>query len=297
MGFDPKNLRNRTKSASEGLAEKDKKREDSSSKENAQVSFVDLQKISSRAEDTRVLNIGHVMRLADSISRIGLIEPIVVDKKFRILAGGHRHKACQLLSPKTQKQILAELLSYNTDNKRDMNVRNRLEEFVAGIPKKHQIDFSQVPIRVYDFDALKNPQRALEIESSENTQRRDYTPTEVLRLYEKLKQSGYEDVSGRPKEGQRPLKPALALLMGTSIRTVQRHLKKTQKSEETRCLSEDEVKIQKGKRFLDLLNQVNAMISDDAHGLEDVVAKKQEELLQIAKSLEAFLEKLRCEEK
>ena len=48
---------------------------------------------------------------------------------------------------------------------------------------------------------------------------------EVFQLYKRLLRNGYEDVKGRPKKGQRLVKPALSMIIGQSIRSVQRKLK------------------------------------------------------------------------
>jgi ParB family chromosome partitioning protein len=59
-----------------------------------------LESIGERSlDDTRDLNEDHVAELAESIAALGLIEPIVVDAKQRLLAGAHRKAAIQLLQP------------------------------------------------------------------------------------------------------------------------------------------------------------------------------------------------------
>ena len=63
------------------------------------------------------------------------------------------------------------------------------------------------------IDADLEPDLALQIEVAENEQRRDYTPTEVKAIAERLKASGYTEVQGRPKKGQKPLMPALAVVV------------------------------------------------------------------------------------
>jgi hypothetical protein len=42
-------------------------------------------------------------------------------------------------------------------------------------PLEVTYNFERVPVRVYDFDVQENIDQALQIEISENTQRRDYT--------------------------------------------------------------------------------------------------------------------------
>ena len=48
--------------------------------------------------DTRPLNAGHVIDLAESIAAVGLVEPLAVDNGTRLLAGAHRLAALNLLA-------------------------------------------------------------------------------------------------------------------------------------------------------------------------------------------------------
>lgn len=153
-----------------------------------------LEKIQPRPQDTRELNPIHVETLAESIAVLGLIEPLVVDNRGQLLAGGHRLAAIQHLQ--TQNPA-----AYTT-----------------------QFPNDQIPVRSLPIDATQDPDLALQIEVAENEQRRDYTPAEVKALADRLKASGYSEVKGRPKRGQKPLMPALAVVVGKNLRTVQRYL-------------------------------------------------------------------------
>lgn len=144
--------------------------------------------------DTRDLDAQHVAELAESISALGLIEPLVLDKNYCLLAGAHRRAAIIQLR-ETQPEI-----------------------FVERFPN------AQVPVQVMPLDAAADPDLALAIEAAENEKRRDYTPTEIRAIAERLRAAGYEDLKGRPKKGQKPLMPALSVVVGKSMRTVQRHL-------------------------------------------------------------------------
>jgi ParB family chromosome partitioning protein len=157
-------------------------------------STLQLDQIQPRLQDTRSLNPIHVEALAESISVLGLIEPLVVDKQGRLLAGGHRLAA------------IAHLKAHQSDS------------YQRHFPSE------QVPIRSLAIDANLEPDLALQIEVAENEQRRDYTSTEVKAIAERLKASGYTEVQGRPKKGQKPLMPALAVVVGKNLRTVQRYL-------------------------------------------------------------------------
>lgn len=157
-----------------------------------------LESIGERAlDDTRDLNEDHVTELSESIAALGLIEPLVVDAKQRLLAGAHRKAAIQLLL-QSQPGIFAE-------------------RFPNG-----------VPIYRIDFDSETEPERALAIEAAENEKRRDYTPAEIRSIADKLRSAGYEDVKGRPKRSQKPLMPALSVVVGKSKRHLRRQLSDTQ---------------------------------------------------------------------
>ena len=156
--------------------------------------FVPLSLIKLRENDTRTLNPEHVENLAESIAVIGLLEPLVTDENYRLLAGGHRLAAIELLKEK-QPQVYAELF------------------------------FSElVPIRIMPFDALENPTRALQCEVAENEHRRDYTPKEVKELAQRLKEAGYTNSPHRPKKGEKALVPALRIIVGKSRRSIMRYL-------------------------------------------------------------------------
>jgi len=157
-------------------------------------STLQLDQIQPRLQDTRALNPIHVEALAESISVLGLIEPLVVDKQGRLLAGGHRLAA------------IAHLKEHR--------------------PNSYQQHFpnDQVPVRSLAMDADQEPELALQIEVAENEQRRDYTSAEVKAIAERLKASGYTEVQGRPRKGQKPLMPALAVVVGKNLRTIQRYL-------------------------------------------------------------------------
>jgi ParB family chromosome partitioning protein len=159
-----------------------------------QDSTLSLAQIQTRQQDTRPLNLKHVQSLAESSSGMGFLEPLVIDNQGRLLAGGHRLAAINHLKEtqqdKYQKQFPNEL----------------------------------IPIRRLSFNANEDPELALQIEVAENEQRRDYTPAEVKAVADRLRESGYVNVKGRPKKGQKALMPALAVVVGKHLRTIQRYL-------------------------------------------------------------------------
>lgn len=159
-----------------------------------QESTIVLEEIKLRSQDTRPLNPKHVESLAESIAVLGLIEPLVLDNQGRLLAGGHRLEAIKML--------------------KEQQVENYHKHFLNNL----------VPIRTLPFDAESEPELALQVEIAENEQRRDYTPIEVREIAERLRSAGYIALKGRPKQGQKALMPALAVVVGKHLRTVQRYL-------------------------------------------------------------------------
>lgn len=159
-----------------------------------------LQRILERETNTKELTPSHVGALAESIAVLGLLEPLVVDTNDRLLAGGHRLAAINLV--KQQNPTACE------------------QHFPNGL----------IPVRVMPFDAVSEPDRALQVEVAENEHRRDYTPAEVRALADRLRTAGYVDQPGRPVKGTKALRPALEVIVGKSLRTVQRYLNQNEKS-------------------------------------------------------------------
>lgn len=159
-----------------------------------QIALLPLQKIIDRQEDTRSLREDHILQLAESIAVLGLLEPLVVDVRGRLLAGGHRKAAILWLKG------------------------NKLESYSS-----HFIE-DMIPVRVMPFDSSEDSERALQIEVAENEHRRDYTANEVKALAKRLRVAGYTDTPGRPKKGEKRLRPALEVIVGKSLRSVRRYL-------------------------------------------------------------------------
>jgi ParB family chromosome partitioning protein len=157
------------------------------------------------AGDTRPLAAEHVASLADSIAAFGLIQPIVVDRRYRLLAGGHRRAA------------LVELA--------ERDAAGFASRFAEGIP-----------VHVYDLDAEADPQTALAIEVSENEKRRDYTRSEALAMAERLRELGYthRPEGGAPRRDEKMLIPALAVMIGKSEKTIRRYLQSTERAGDRR---------------------------------------------------------------
>jgi ParB family transcriptional regulator, chromosome partitioning protein len=168
--------------------------------DNSFPSLMKFAQIKDRKVDTRPLDPMHVEQLAESIAVLGLIEPLVVDIKGVLLAGAHR------------KSAIAQI-----------------QEFA---PDAYSTQFPEdmAPVRVMPFDADEEPDLALQVEISENEKRRDYTPTEIRALAERLRESGYTDMPGRPAKGERRLRPAIEVIVGKSLRQVRRILNEEEKT-------------------------------------------------------------------
>lgn len=188
------NIWDKAQNAASRLHERDQIALVQAEQERTQKAVLSLTQIQNRTTNTRQLRDAHVKQLAESIAELGLIEPLVVDNRGCLLAGGHRKAAIEYL-------------------------------------KQHKFDIYQkyfyddlIPVRMMGFSAEGNPELALQIEISENEKRRDYTPSEVRALAERLRKAGYVDSPGRPKKGEKRLRPALEIIIGKSLRSVRRYL-------------------------------------------------------------------------
>ena len=182
----------------------------------------------SKALATRELNLKHVLDLAQSIGTVDLIEPLVVDQKGCLIAGGHRLFACTILAVKRDEDL--EVLIGGSFNFIEENVINGLS--LKGAVKKAkkirdeaQFIPSKVPVRVLPIDAKKDPQNALIAEAVENEKRRDYSKEEIVKLAGSLsKLPGISSSPGRPEKGKQKLNPMLQAVTGKSQRTIRRLL-------------------------------------------------------------------------
>jgi ParB family chromosome partitioning protein len=178
----------------EQLHDQDEKVAAVAERERTQGMTLPLEQILDRETDTRPLQSQHVDQLAESIAVLGLLEPLVVDNRGRLLAGGHRKAAIA-------------------------SIRVHKPEVYA----QHFPD-DLVPVRMMPFDASEDPEQALQVEISENEKRRDYTPNEVRALASRLRAAGYVDTPGRPSKDEKRLRPALEVIVGKSLRSVRRYL-------------------------------------------------------------------------
>jgi len=178
----------------DAIHEQDQAAAAKSEQERSQKTKLPLSQIRARETDTRPLDPQHVTNLAESIAALGLIEPLVVDVKGVLLAGGHRLAALHALQ--------------------ETNLEIYDQQFPDG----------QIQVHMLGFDADQEPERALQVELAENEKRVNYTRDQIERLAERLRSLNYREIRGRPKEGEKALGPALAVAIGVSARYVRKVL-------------------------------------------------------------------------
>jgi ParB family chromosome partitioning protein len=189
------------------------------------VALLDVAAIRPRAADARPPRAVHVLALAESVAAVGLLQPPAVDKAGRLIAGLHRLEACRLLllPPEARTAHLQGL-----DGGERLAVAEVAERCHA-LPLPGRLDeplrAGKVPCRVLvDLDAEADPAGALAAEAAENTARRAYTAAEVGTLATRLRAAGYREAGGRPRKGEKALRPALELVLGVSKNTARRLL-------------------------------------------------------------------------
>ncbi len=173
------------------------------------------------SNDTRPLDPAHVLDLAASIAVLGLLQPLAVDASNRLLAGGHRLAACRLVAIADTKARQKEF------EKTFPNAKQFIERIVnldrSGWVQRHPDN--RIPVRVIEIDSNKDVDAAFSVEVAENEKRKNYSLDEVQVLAERLRSLGYvEREGGRPRVGERALRPMLAAVVGKSERQIRRML-------------------------------------------------------------------------
>ena len=225
---------------------------------------VRLGQIKQRQQDTRGLKQTHVLSLVESIGVLGLLEPLVLDIRYRLLAGGHRLAA--------------------------------IEHLRSNSPEKFETIFPSglIPVRIMPFDADLEQELALQCEVAENEHRRDYTPNEVKQLAERLRSAGYSHGKGRPRKGSKPLLPALEVIIGKHSRTIQRYLsdKDDKPKNTTNVAFSSELKIlQRSKHNLESWYHSCSPVESGSN-----LAILQQELPRFLSLIEQAIRELSCEE-
>ncbi len=228
-------------------------------KAQSQKELVPLADIGGRpGGDTRSLNQKHIKQLAESISVIGLITPLTLDRNSRLLAGGHRKAALDYLA-QAEPDIFEQL-------------------FADG-----------VPVHIMDVDAEKDVVDALQIEVEENTQRRNYTQAEIYEAAQKLEAAGYKPLRGRPRQGEKSLNRELMTVFRLSRRHVSRLLNPpsniVQKSEPCGSLFKQTATfLKQAEKFQ------KKLVKEEVE--KDAVDKVQQDLKRLIKNLNGLLQKI-----
>ncbi len=182
--------------------------------------------------DTRALSPRHVVDLAESISVLGLLEPVVVDTSGHLLAGGHRLAALQLLAvtdPEERRAVFLERCGWASKNA-DATPPPELASLADHITMLGDAPLATwypkhvIPVQVVDVGGRGGSERALAVEAAENNVRREYTKEEITALAERFKTAGYKTTSGKPKAGEKTMLSALEAAVGRSKRQIQRIL-------------------------------------------------------------------------
>ena len=204
--------------------------------------------------DTRTLNPNHLDQLVESIAVIGLITPLTVDCKYRLLAGGHR-KAALIRLANDNPERFAELFS------------------------------DGIPVRVMAIDGEVNAIDALQIEVEENTQRRNYTAAEIREAARKLEEAGYRRIRGRPAEGQKSLNRELMTVFRLSREHISRILNEPVQKNVTRVTLFDKAEI-----FLNQAEKFYLQLEKAELDSADAV-KIRRDLGKVMKNVKALIEK------
>ena len=181
----------------------------------AAAEVVTLASVQPRKLNTRELRPPHVLTLAESIAVAGLCSPIALDAHRRLVAGLHRLNACRLLCAPDRVAFWQTIAG--EPSPLDLQ---RIESLPAVDALQEPLRHAMIPAGVFiGLDAEADPASALAAESAENTARRQYSSDEVRGIMARLKLAGYrEPKAGRPRPGEKPIRPALALVLGISER-------------------------------------------------------------------------------
>jgi ParB family chromosome partitioning protein len=191
--------------------------------EGAQVAELSISEIGTRAgKNTRHLNPAKVIAYCHSIAKYGVISPIVLDQNYALIAGLHRRGSCMILgAPRAERSKVWTAMFGRAPDDNTLNVIHEISDRISRF-----LDPERIPVRIYGFDSVKEPQIAMEIEVAENEHRHQYTDGEIREIILDLLKAGYtyNPKGGKPKEGEKPLGPALKEIFESSRRTVSRIL-------------------------------------------------------------------------
>lgn len=188
--------------------------------------------------DKRPLSLAHVVDLALTIAIYDLIQPLAVDLRNRLIAGGHRRASCMALAyvanPERYKDAFFALWPEFVPREQIEEALQPLRSTAEELPMLEQVKAwfertkAMVPVRILSFDSDSVEDRAKISEILENEKRKNFTPQEIAAAAKDLQSKGYRDLPGRPKIGEQSLKRALTIIFGISYSTVRRILAEDQ---------------------------------------------------------------------
>lgn len=196
---------------------------------NRMAAILPITSIRNRALDTRPVSAAEVLMMAESIVAVGLLGPPCVDRNHVLIAGAHRVAAARLLltPPQDRRSHLAGIEGF------DEQMSERIDALPPVDQLPDQIAGGRMPVLIRaDIDAVADPAGALAAEAAENTARRQYTSAQVRTLAERLVQAGFRESVGRPKKGEKALRPALARILGYDERHIGRLLGKAKDADQ-----------------------------------------------------------------
>lgn len=209
-----------THAAADAQLAKDKPRE-------KVVDLLSLELIKDRVADTRKAKADHVLGVAESIAALGLLQPPAVDRKHRLIAGLHRVTACRLLlaEPADRITMFAQLEGASRIPADEVQAR------LTALPLPHDLPEplanGRVPVAILvGIDAENDKAAALAAEVAENVTRKKYSAPEIYALVGQLRGHGYTEPKGRPRSGEKALRPALRLILGMSEKTIRNILER-----------------------------------------------------------------------
>jgi hypothetical protein len=183
----------------------------------------------------RPLDLKEMLDRAESIDAVGLIEPIVVDKEAKLIAGLHRYESFRVLNLESYEERLAHLetLAIEVGMKVNQEMKDKLKAIGKGFSKYHSNGIIPTYIRK-DLDWSKNKKSCESVEGAENHQRHNKTDlSPVFKTIENLMGRGYEVVGrGKPKNGQKSLSQGLVQAYGCTDRQALRWAKQFEKKKE-----------------------------------------------------------------
>lgn len=247
-------------------------------------SLVKLDHIQDREADTRPIDLDYAAELALSIAELGLITAITLDKNYRLLAGGHRRAALLMLrgaAPDDYQAAFAQALStYHND----LSPQKAYKQNFPG---------DMIPCRVMPFAAADDLEMALLVEVAENEKRKNYTHAQILKIAGRLQTMGYEEVTGRPTKGQKPLRPALSIALGVSRRYVSKVLNSGTEKKDEQVLSSQKSLI---GRALGLMDKLSTVMPEEYEELHRAIPGFRKKLINCARSIERKQEDQQVEE-